>query len=124
MQLDALSIVYPAATKIANGRKTLEIRSWKPPVLPLRNLLIVENHRRLDRDGDVDPEGLVVALVDIEHVRAWTEEDAARDGHVFAPGYHAWVLANVRALAVPLRAPAERMIYKVTVPDGLMGQAL
>ena len=117
MQLEALSIVYPSATKIAEGRKTLEIRSWKPPTVPLRNLLIVENHRRLDRDGDVDPEGLAVALVDIEQVRDWTEEDARRDGHTFANGYHAWVIANVRPITPPLRVPAERLIYKVSIPD-------
>jgi hypothetical protein len=117
MLLDALSIVYPAATKIADGRKTLEIRSWPPPVVPLRNLLIVENHRRLDRDGDTDPEGLAVALVDIEQVRAWTKEDATRDGHSFVEGYHAWVIANVRLIAHPFRVPAKRLIYKVPVPD-------
>jgi hypothetical protein len=110
---DALSIVYPAATKIADGRKTLEIRSWKPPVVPLRNLLIVENHRRLDRDGDIDPEGLAVALVDIEQVREWTPEDAQRDGHQFVSGYFAWVIRNVRPLAQPVRVPARRMIYQI-----------
>jgi len=113
MTYEALSIVYPAATKIADGRKTLEIRSWQPPRVPLRNLVIVENHRRLDRDGDVDPEGLAVAFVDIEQVRDWTPEDAQRDGHQFVPGYFAWVIANVRPFAKPVRVPAERLIYKV-----------
>lgn len=44
MTTDALSIVYPAGTRIAEGKKTLEIRSWLPPRLPLLNLLVVENH--------------------------------------------------------------------------------
>ena len=39
----ALSIVAPNGANIAAGRKTLEIRSWRPPRLPLRDLLIVEN---------------------------------------------------------------------------------
>lgn len=39
----ALSIVAPSGTKIAQGLKTLEIRSWTPKQLPLRDLVIVEN---------------------------------------------------------------------------------
>jgi len=117
MTFDALSIVYPAATKIATGQKTLEIRSWKPPRLPLLNLLIVENHRRLERDGDSDAEGLAVALIDIIDARDWSEEDARHDGHIFSTGYHAWVIANVRVVDEPFCVPAERLIYPVTVPD-------
>lgn len=120
MQLNALSIVYPAATRIAEGTKTLEIRSWKPPIVPLLNLVIVENHRRLDRDGDCDPEGSAVALIDIVAVRDWTEEDAQRDGHTFTPGYHAWIIANVRRIDPPLSVPAERLIYAVDLPRELL----
>jgi len=118
MQMNALSIVHPAATKIATGEKTLEIRSWKPPAIPLHDLLIVENRRRLDREGDIDPEGWAVAVIDVTSVRDWTEEDAQRGGHVFVPGYHAWVIANVRKMDPPFRAQAERLIYQVNVPDG------
>jgi len=117
MTLNALSIVSPAGTKIATGHKTLEIRSWKPSTIPLFNLLIVENHRRLDRDGNTDPEGLAVATIDIIEVRDWTEEDARRDGHTFVPGYFAWVIANVRPIQPPFRAQAERLIYQVAVLD-------
>jgi hypothetical protein len=117
MTFEALSIVYPAATKIARKEKVLEIRSWRPPRVPLLNLVMVENHRRLERDGDADPEGLAVAIVDIVGVRDWTEEDAQRDGNTFAPGYFAWVIANVRPIAVPFRVPAERLIYRITGPE-------
>lgn len=123
MQFNALSIVYPAATKIADGQKTLEIRSWKPPIVPLRDLVIVENHRRLDRDGDVDPDGLAVALVDIEQVREWTPEDAQRDGHTFVRGYYAWVIANVRPVTPPQRVLAARLIYQVDLASEALPQS-
>jgi hypothetical protein len=116
MKFNALSIVQPAGTKIATGEKTLEIRSWKPPVVPLRNLVVVENQRRLDVDGDIDPEGVAVALIDIVAVRDWTEADARRDGQTFVAGYFAWVIANVRPLEMKLRLPAKRMIYEVEIP--------
>ena len=122
MTFDALSIVYPAATKIATGQKTLEIRSWKPPRIPLLNLLLVENHRRLDRDGDIDPKGMAVALIDIVAVRDWTEEDARRDGHTHSPGYFAWVIANVRPIQHSFRVQAERLIYQITESDEVMSK--
>jgi hypothetical protein len=42
-QYQALSIVAPNGGRIAQGLKTLEIRSWQPEYLPLKNLVIVEN---------------------------------------------------------------------------------
>lgn len=116
MLFNALSIVYPAGTRIASGHKTLEIRSWEPPTLPLRNLLIVENRRRLDHDGDTDPDGKAVAVIDIEEVRDWTEADAQKDGHTYVRGYFAWVISNVRPINDPMAAPAERLIYQVEIP--------
>jgi hypothetical protein len=117
MTADALSIVYPAGTRIAEGKKTLEIRSWLPPGLPLLNLLVVENHRRLDRDGDLDEGGLGVAWIDILHVRPWTEEDAKRDENHFRPGYHAWEISNLRPIPHPFRVRAERGIYQIEVEN-------
>lgn len=116
MRLSALSIVHPAGTKIANGQKKLEIRSWKPPTIPLLNLLVVENNRRLDREGDVDPDGRAVALIDITEVRAWTKDDALRDGHNFVEGYYAWLIANVRPIELSVAIPAKRLIYQVEIP--------
>ena len=58
----ALSIVAPHGKNIAEGRKTIEVRSWMPPRLPLRDVLIVENSVYLTREGQTDPEGVGVAL--------------------------------------------------------------
>ncbi len=115
MRVDAISIVHPAGTCIAEGAKRLEIRSWPPPRLPLLNLLVVENRRRLEREGEIDLDGLGVAWIDILHIRPWTEEDAQRDGHHFQPGYHAWEISNLRPIAAPFRVQAERGIYQIEV---------
>jgi hypothetical protein len=42
-KFSALSIVAPNAMRIAQGMKNLEVRSWQPEQLPLKDLLIVEN---------------------------------------------------------------------------------
>lgn len=69
-QYIALSIVASNAERIAKKIKTLEVRSWQPEMLPLKNLMIVENQNFLLNDGDEDV-GFAVALVDIESVHPW-----------------------------------------------------
>ncbi|ENU46400.1 hypothetical protein F984_02439 [Acinetobacter nosocomialis NIPH 2119] len=51
-QFLALSVVAPNGTYIAQGVKTLEVRSWVPTELPLKDLLIVKNKNFLINDGD------------------------------------------------------------------------
>ena len=118
----ALSIVAPHGENIARGRKTLEVRSWQPaPALPLRDLLIVENHIYLREPGQVDPDGIAVALVDVVQVQPWQPaqvEAALSSGWV--PGYYAWQLSNVRPLNGRLCVSAERGLYEVELPEPLI----
>ena len=112
--LIALSIVAPHGENIAAGRKTLEVRSWQPPTLPLMDLLIVENSRPLTEDGDVDPDGIAVALVDVVSVAPWLpDEVAAACSTGWQPGYFSWRLDNVRPLLPRVRVPAARKLYEV-----------
>lgn len=115
--MKALSVVYPAGTDIAAGKKSIEIRSWLPPVLPLRELLIVENHHRLEQEGESDPIGLAVAMIDIIGVHPWTLEEAERCGHRYVAGYYAWEIENIKVIDTPFRANAERSIYNVDVDE-------
>jgi hypothetical protein len=117
----ALSIVAPHGLSIASGRKTIEVRSWRPDHLPLRNLLIVENDSFLTEENQADPNGRAVALVDIEDVHAWEPSElAAACSNRWAPGYWAWRIANVRPLAVIAPVVARRRLYRVeTNPEFL-----
>lgn len=113
----ALSIVTPHGGNIASGRKTLEVRSWRPDRLPLLDLAIVENGRVLHEDGDSDPDGRVVALVDVHVVEPWRPDqvDAACSSG-WVPGYHAWHLEHVRPVAERPVAPARRGLYRIELP--------
>ena len=72
----ALSVVAPAGDHIRSGKKTLEIRSWKPDSIPLLNLVIVQNQILLGRNGVMeDPHGKAVALVDVTAVTDWKEDE-------------------------------------------------
>jgi len=110
----ALSIVSPHGKNIATGRKTIEVRSWLPAELPLRDLLIVENHSYLTESSPTDPNGIAVALVDVTEVHEWSEgevEAACSEG--WQPGYWAWSLSNVRPVSLPFPVAAERKLYAV-----------
>lgn len=112
----ALSIVAPHGENIAQGRKTIEVRSWRPLQIPLRDVLIVENSTYLTEEGQVDPSGVAVALVDIEQVEPWQPsqvEAACSNG--WQPGYFAWQIGNVRRLTSRQKVLAARRLYEVQI---------
>ena len=114
MRWRALSIVHPGGSRIASGVKTLEVRRWAPPLIPCRDLLIVENRVFLREEGQEDPAGLAVAVVDVVAVGPWTRDQfEAACATRFEEGYLGWHLTNVRPLARPVSAPARRGIYEL-----------
>jgi hypothetical protein len=116
----ALSIVAPNGSRIAAGHKRLEIRSWRPPQLPLRNLLVVENRIFLRDEDEIDPDGMAVAVVDVAEVHAWqpSERDAACWTQ-WEPGLWAWQLSRVRPIAGAFQVTARRKLYDAPVSDAL-----
>lgn len=114
----ALSIVYPGGQKIAQGLKTIEVRSWQPPADFTGDLLIVENHKFLRNDGESDPAGKPVALVKIKRVREYVESDIpAACASRWDPGYYSWELTDVRPIESSLQVPAERNIYDLEIDN-------
>jgi len=110
----AISIVGPHGSNIASGKKVLEVRSWRPEALPIRDLLIVENSSFLSADNPIDLDGRVVAIVDVEEIHEWqpTEVEAACSNG-WEPGYWAWTLSNVRPVTNVATVPAKRKLYEV-----------
>lgn len=110
----ARSIVSPHGKNIADGLKTIEVRSWRPLQFPLFDLLIVENDIFLKQDGEIDPNGRAIALVDVLDVHEWQPsevEQACSSG--WLSDYWAWQLSNVRVINHPLSVCAERKLYSV-----------
>lgn len=126
MIFQTLSIVSPSGSRIRSGRKTIEVRRWRPETLPLRNLLIVQNDVFLNEEMTEDASGRVVAIVDVVKVRPWTEGDLERSAATeFEEGWLAWELENVRPAAYNRYVPAKRRIYETELnpkyllqPDG------
>ncbi|WP_241025767.1 MULTISPECIES: ASCH domain-containing protein [unclassified Burkholderia] len=117
MPRSALSIVKPAVDDIVAGRKRVEIRSWAPPVIPLRDLVLVQNTIFLRQDGQEDPDGIALALVDVVGVHDWTPDEARAQGKQWCAGYVCWELTNVRAIDPPFRCAAKRGIYALETPE-------
>lgn len=113
-KIKALSIVSPNGSRIADGRKTIEVRSWLPDINSGEELLIVENKNFLKNDEDSDPFGLAVATVQVSNTRPFVEADiAAACATRFADGYYSWELKNVRKLEHPFMVVAKRGLYEV-----------
>lgn len=112
-QYTALSIVAPNAERIVHGLKTLEVRSWQPEKLPLKDVVIVENQNFLLNEGDEEM-GHAIALVDIESIHLWqSDEVSAACASYWAEGYFAWVISNVRPFKKPIDVVAKRKLYKI-----------
>ena len=81
--------------------------------MPLENLAIVQNKRRLTKDDPIDLNGSVIAVVDVTHIRKWTSKDAEEACSEWEEGWLAWELKNVRKVTHPVAAPAKRKIYNI-----------
>lgn len=118
MQFKALSIVFPYGEKIASGEKTIEVRSWQPPTVPLKDVVIVQNHRLLVKDGEEDIEGSALAIVDFVAVKPWTEAEVQKACvKNFVAGYYGWHIENVRPLTRAQKAVAKRKIYQIELVE-------
>lgn len=119
-RFQALSIVYPSGTKIARGEKTIEVRSWLPPEGFNEDLLIIENKIFLRKEGEIDHDGTLVAIVKIKNVRPFEKSDvAAACATKWEPGYYSWELTDVRPVNSLEKVIAARGIYQVELKEKL-----
>jgi hypothetical protein len=119
----ALSVIAPFGQLIRSKQKTIEVRRWMPDIkLPIIDLLIVENNRRLSGDAITeDPNGVITAIVDISTIIKWTKLDlAASCSKTFEEGWLAWELNNVRRVEYPFNVPAKLRIYEININPELL----
>lgn len=120
-EMRALSVKQPWAALIANGRKTVEHRTWQTDY---RGELLICASGAPDRDAINHvglpvhtqlPLGAAVCVVDLIDCRPFTREDteAACMGE-YAKGY-AWVLSNPRPIE-PFAVKGQLHIFTVKLP--------
>lgn len=122
MKYQALSILKPAVDLILDGQKNIEIRSWLPPEIPMKNVVIVQNQKYLSTDEDID-DGVALAIVDFTEFKIWTEDDynagnpSINLGRTWKEGYFTWKIENIRRLTKPIICKAMKGIYELDLND-------
>ena len=113
----ALSVRQPWASLIAEGYKTIELRSW---FTHYRGSLAIvagrdPDRRGIERHGRRDrPRKKIVAVANLIEVRAATPADAKRAMvAVVGDDLFAWVLEDVRALAEPVECAGRQGLFRV-----------
>ncbi|ALD01949.1 ASCH domain-containing protein [Acinetobacter albensis] len=110
-KFSAPSIVAPNARRITHGMKTLELRSWQPEQLPVKDLLIIENKNFLNHPEAEEQEG-AWALIDVDSVHILQpHEVGAECASDCAECYFAWQLSNILLIKNHVEASAKRKIY-------------
>jgi len=116
--MKVISIVSPNGTKIAQGLKTIEVRSWLPTIALGEDLLIVENNKFLRSENETDSKGVPVAIVKIKAIREFLEADvvAACASH-WEAGYYSWELEDIRPVKSKFFVLAARGIYEIKLDE-------
>src|SRR5206468_750434 len=100
----ALSVRQPWASMIAEGKKTIEVRTWWTHY---RGPLAIVAGLTRDRGGielhgyDDAPRGVLIAIAELVDVRPMTVDDDEAAGVRCKKGAYAWVLRDVAALVPP-----------------------
>lgn len=127
--MNALSLWQPWASLIADGRKRIETRSWRPPDYLLQKWLAIHAAKKIDaefaRECGYNPEviarGAVVACAFLEGWSRFTPEntemisdDEKRFGD-FYEGRFGWIFSEIRALTEPKVVRGARGIFEADV---------
>lgn len=106
--MKALTLYQPWASLIADGRKTVETRSWGTKH---RGLLAIHAGTTVDKeackqfgyDPRTIPTGCILCIVRVVDVVQFPSDKAPPDEYGdFSPGRHGWILQPSRVLKNPL----------------------
>lgn len=102
--MKTLSVRQPWASLIANGRKTIELRSWSTKYRgPIRIISGVSKWTGKTPYPD-GPRGVTLCEAELADVRPATPEDTDAAGLPPPDGWFAWVLRDARPIAqIPIK---------------------
>lgn len=109
----SLSVQQPYANWIAEGRKTLEIRSWT-------------THHRGDlmicasTTGKGEPAGVALCVVELIRIRPMELTDEAAACYPLQLGEYAWELTSVRRLREPFPIKGQQKLFRRKIPSELL----
>lgn len=107
--MKAISLKQPWANLIAEGKKTIETRTW--PTKHRGDLLIVSSKK-----SNIPPAGFAVCVVRVADCRPMTKEDETAACCELYPGAWAWILEDIRPIQ-PYPVKGQLGIYQVLIPE-------
>lgn len=127
--MKALSLWQPWASLIADNRKRIETRSWRPPEFLVGQWLAIHATKRVEADFarecgyalEVIPRGALVACAYLE---GWIRFNPQNTEHIsdeekkfgdFEEGRFGWLFSEVRRLSQPIAVRGAQGIFDVSV---------
>jgi hypothetical protein len=109
--IKALSLKQPYANLIAEGKKTIETRSWTTRYRG--DILICAS-----QSGAGEPKGVALCIVELADIRPMTPNDEVAACIEIYPRAQAWIISNLRVLKKPFPVKGQLGLYEVTLPEG------
>ena len=104
--INALSLKQPYANLIANGKKTIETRTWATKYRG--DLLICAS-----QSGAGEPKGVALCIVDLYGIRPMVEADESCACVEIYNRANAWLIRDLRILKRPFKVKGHLGIYKL-----------
>lgn len=104
--MKGLSVREPFASLIADGRKSIETRTW---YTSYRGPLLICASAK----PKIHKAGYAVCIVTVFDVRKMHTDDAGAAMCDYIPGLYAWVLTNLHSFTRPMPAKGARSLWDV-----------
>lgn len=102
----AISIRQPWANLIMEGKKTLEIRTWKTSY---RGDLVICS----SKVPEIPPNGCALGIVDLVDIRPMEEKDAEASCHPYVPNCYVWELKVKEIFTDPQFVKGRLSIFEI-----------
>lgn len=109
--MKALSLKQPFANWVAEGKKTIETRTWRTNYRG--DILICAS-----LSGTGEPKGVALCVVGVVDVRPMRSTDEIAACTSVYPRAQAWILDNLRVLTEPFPVKGQLGLYDIKLPPG------
>jgi hypothetical protein len=128
--MKALSFRQPWATLIVTGRKSIEIRGWRPKRLTLPQMILIHASKKVDEEmldafgmtkdlprGAILGEALMIEIVQYDTLDKWLQEiDKHKNSpQGFRKGLYGFVLANPKQYHEPIPGKGKLGFFDVDI---------
>lgn len=109
-RIRAISLHQPWASYIANGFKTIEIRTWETG---FKGNIVICSTKKPKIEGL--PCGMALAVVEIYGCRRMLNRDEEAAMCKYKPGLWSWLLRNIRKLEPPFAVSGGQGIFEIDI---------